>query len=290
MAKINIICDDVGWIYTKFISMFYKYSKHQIFLNSKNECNVTHYLPYYMLLSENIKHPCTAWMSHQEQKKDLYDKFIFAAKNVDLAISQSKKYLDILKNNGVQNIIQIMPGVDLSKFILRSKDRQSLKNKLIVGYVGRQYNSSDRKNPKLLQEIAALPFVELKVTGGLVKECQLPQFYCQCDIVIQTSTIEGGSMAVTESLACGVPILCYEDVGVANEFGYGVIRAIFNNSIDFIAKLISFWEKEEYNEYRKEENMQKMRGQIVNFTWENFVIKHDEIWNRLLCGEENEKV
>ena len=165
--KVNIICSDMGWVYEKFISQLRIYSKHQILLNSKEKCNVTFYLPYFEL-SSPIHHPCAVWLSHQEQRKDLYDKFICAAKSADMGISHSKKYMDLLVSQGIKNVIQIVPGVDLQAFHVRSSVRPA-NSKLVVGYVGRQYTSSDRKNPKLLEKISKLLFVELKSTGGKIK-------------------------------------------------------------------------------------------------------------------------
>ena len=69
--KINIVCsENTGWIYNKFIVMFRQYSKHQILLNSKEKCDLTHYLPYYESVGKPV-HPSTAWMSHQEHRSDL---------------------------------------------------------------------------------------------------------------------------------------------------------------------------------------------------------------------------
>jgi len=285
ILKINIICSDNGWIYAKFISMFRKFSKHQIFVNSSEVCDIAHCLPYYEL-SENIKRPCSVWLSHQEQKKILHEKFIYAAKNSDLSISQSKKYMDIAIGYGAKNIIQIVPGVDLIKFSLRSTERQSSKNKLIVGYVGRQYVSSDRKNPQLLKKIGSLPFIDLKISGGLIKEYDLPKFYSHCDIIISPSFIEGGAMCIIEGLAVGVPILCFGDVGMANEFEKGVLKAKYGDDDAFIKQLKEFWDIKKHLEYRKIEVMQSLRKQVEGFSWENFVIKHDEAWLKL----KNEKI
>ena len=285
ILKINIICSDSGWVYAKFISMFRKFSKHQIFVNSSETCDITHCLPYYEQ-SEKTRHPCSVWLSHQEQKKGLHEKFIYAAQNSDLSISQSKKYMDIATGYGAKNIIQIVPGVDLSKLSLRSTERQSSKNKLIVGYVGRQYTSSDRKNPQLLKQIGILPFVELKISGGLIKEYDLPKFYSHCDIIISPSFIEGGAMCIIEGLAVGVPILCFDDVGMANEFEKGVLKVKYGDGEAFTQRLKEFWDNKEHLEYRKIEAMLSLRKQVERFSWENFVIKHDEAWLKL----KNEKI
>jgi glycosyltransferase involved in cell wall biosynthesis len=276
--KVNIICTDVGWIYSKFIDMFKKHSKHEILLNSKDEnIAVTYYLPYYEA-PKKVAHPSTAWFSHQEARKDLKAKFVSVAKAVDFSISHSKKYADLLKNqHGINNVVQIMPGIDFDKFKLRSQKRSS-SDKLIVGYVGRHYTSSNRKNPRLLEKISKLPFVDLRITGGKIKEDNIPKFYESLDITISPATIEGGPMAIQESLTVGTPILCFENVGVANEFGVGVLKVPFGDEVAFIKKLTKFWKTKRYERYRDLELMQKLRAQVEDQTWKNFVEKHDEIW------------
>ena len=278
--KINVICSDQGWVYSKFITEFRKYSKNQILLNSKEKCDVIHCLPYYEI-SANTEHPCTVWLSHQEHKrKDLHDKFIDAAKNADIAISQSKKYADLMISQGIKNVVQIVPGVDLNRFSLRSSERQQ-KDRLVIGYVGRQYSSTDRKNPKLLERISKLPFVEFRATGGLVREADLPRFYASLDLVVSPATIEGGPMAIQESLAVGTPIMCFADVGMANEFVAGVFKAEFGNDDDFVRRLEEFWTNKDYLTFRKFDVMRNLRKQVEQFTWERFALEHDKIWAKI---------
>lgn len=279
--KVNIICSEArnGWIYSKFISQLQAYSKNQIMLNAKEPCDINHCLPYYDF-NDNIKHPCSIWLSHQEQRTDLYNKFIYATKNADIAFSQSKKYMDLMISQGTKNIVQIIPGVDLHKFHLRSHDRPP-KDKLVVGFVGRQYSSSDRKNPKLLNKINKLPFVAFMATEGRIREADLPRFYSQCDIIVSPSFAEGGPLCLTEGLATGTPILCFAGVGMSNEFSHGVIKVPFGDDNAFINRLNEFWDLKEYLVFRKLDTMKLLRGQVEQFTWENFVKKHDAEWNKL---------
>jgi hypothetical protein len=66
--KINLICNDFGWIYEKFIKMFQKHSEHKIVIN---ECgDINHYLPYYEFKEDKNK-KITIWASHQELKDPL---------------------------------------------------------------------------------------------------------------------------------------------------------------------------------------------------------------------------
>lgn len=282
--KINIVCNDTGWIYDQFVSAFNKYSHHTIVRNSKDKCDVAHYIPYYEVPKQSMG-KCTAWFSHQEIKDPLKSKFISAGHVVDVAISQSKKYMDVLLSNGVKKVRQIHPGIDLERFAIRANP--PIRNKLVLGYVGRQYTSSNRKNPELLKMVAALPFVELRITGGSVKPEDVPKFYADLDFVISPATVEGGPMCVTEALAMGVPVVAFEDVGVINEFEAGIVRVVRDKAYDdnkvFLSVLKHLWENKTHLEWHRDTAKQSARAQVEHYTWENFVRGHERIWEEI-CG------
>lgn len=281
MKRINIICSDVGWIYSTFIKEFRKYSEHSIFLNAKSNYDIIYSLPYYeMPKTKHINKPITAWFSHQEQKTPLKEKFISSGKAVDFAFSQSKKYADLLKDNGVKNVVQIMPGVDLEKFWFKTKPAPNRK-KLVVGYIGRQYTSSNRKNPRLLDKISKLPFIDFKTTGGSIDPNRIPAFYDSLDLIVSPALIEGGAMCITEGLSMGKPVLCYESVGVADEFDFGVIKVPYNNEQAFLNRIENFFKGREYIGWYEETQRLKARDQVKHLTWKNFVKTHDEVWNKL---------
>jgi len=276
--KVNIVCGDKGWIYDQFIDAFRKYSKNTIVRNSKTKCAVTHFIPYYEYYNTDTQ--TTAWMSHQEHKNPLRKKFVDVAKEVDIAISHSHKYAYMLRNeHDLNNTVQIIPGVDLDKFKLRSVSR--IKNdKIVVIYSGRSYTSSKRKNPKLLKKISKLPFVDFRASEGKLNLKNLPKFYHQGDVCVQPSTIEGGSMAVQESLACGVPIICMNDVGVANEFDAGVLQAKDDSHFMQLLKQMHT-SNDHVVKWRDPKMMSQMRAQIEKQTWQKFVEEHDKIWNMI---------
>lgn len=283
--KINIVCGeaDQGWIYSEFIKQFKKYSKHNILVNEMDEMkfDLCHFIPYYNYFK--INKPCTAWFSHMERKDPLKSKFISVARSVDIPISHSKKYADILKNEyGINNVKQIIPGVDLEFFKLRSTKRPP-GDKLVVGFVGRAYKSSARKNSKLLKQISELPFVDFRITGGKMKYEDIPKFYADLDIVSSPATIEGGPMSIPQSLACGTPIMCFLDVGVTQEFNVGVIKVDpKDKDNDFLSRLDILWRTKSYMQYRHAGIMNQMRAQVVDKTWERFVLCHNRIWEELV--------
>ena len=283
MMKINIVCDEAagGWIYSKFIEKFKKHSIHEILVNSKDSFDVAHYLPYYNI-PKKLPNLSTAWFSHMEQKEELKSKFITSAQKVNVAISHSKKYADLLSRMGVKNVIQIMPGVDLLKFV---PSNYVVDNKsLVVGYVGRAYSSSNRKNPELLDKITKIKDIELKITGGKISEDKMPDFYNSVDLVISPSKIEGGPMAIQEALACGKPIVCFQSVGVVDEFNHGLIKIADFNEDNFIKAIEDWCDGKLVLNPPKASSVEKMRSQVLKYTWENFVNEHDKVWSKL-CGQ-----
>lgn len=279
---INVVCENDGWIYGKFVEMFCKYSNHDILVNSRDQSDVTHYVPYY-LVPKQPSYPCTSWQSHQESKEPLRSRFVSAARAVDVPLSHSKKYADMLKNEyGIESVQQIIPGIDLDSFKKRNTERP-LNNKLVVGYVGRQYTSSNRKNPTLLKKISNLPFVDFRTTGGRMSDEDIPKFYAGLDITVSPATVEGGPMSVQESLSCGTPIMCFDDVGVTQEFSAGVIKVDKKDKKDdFLSRLEVMWRTKSYLHYRKSEIMNRMRKQVKRQSWKRFVKMHDKVWESLI--------
>jgi len=285
MNIVNIVCDeaDDGWIYSKFISEIKKHSKYKIVVNEKdvNKYDILHYIPYYVVDARAKTKPSTCWLSHQEKKDPLKSKFLSAAKAVDAGISHSNKYAKWLREQGLDNVIQIIPGVDLDRFRIGGKIHKEKYPKLSVGYVGRQYTSSARKNPALLKEISNLDYVDFKTTGGKMGASQIPAFYQLQHLIVSPATIEGGPMCIQEALACGIPIICYDSVGVANEFNEGVIRVPYGDSKAFKKRLKEFWDDKQYEYYNEKAIQDLMREQVERQTWKKFVEEHDKIWNMI---------
>ncbi len=227
--------------------------------------------------------PSTGFFSHQElEHADPYrkQKFFDAAQDVDCAICMSQKYQKLIEERVPVKTVQIIPGVDLDLFSLRTEAR-ALKDILVLGFVGQLYDTTARKNPGMLEKIAALPFVEMRATEGKIPAHQMPDFYKSLDLIVSPSTIEGGPMALLEGLATGVPSLCYEGVGFADEFAEGVIKCPFNDEACFLQKLKQLWQGE-IHYYRDIHVIKKMRAQVVDFTWQNFALQHDQVWNELM--------
>ena len=278
MARVNIVCSDFGWCYDQFVAAFKKYSTHTILRNSKERCDVVYYLPYYEYKKTDV--PCAAWFSHMEDRKDLKNKFLFVAQQVNVAISQSRKYAKVISDLGVKNVVQVMPGVDLDKFVMRKpKNRDNAK--MIVGHVGRAYQSSARKNPSLIKKISKLPYVDFRCTNGKLSMDQLPAFYADLDILVSPSKIEGGPMCLVEAAAVGVPSIAFKEVGIADEFDFGMFKVDGMNDDAFLAELEQIWLQKRHRDWYYIDTMQKTRDQVLDKTWNNFVLEHDKVFTEL---------
>lgn len=271
--KVNIVCDDVGWIYSQFIKQFGFHSRHKIYLNTAEKVDLTYYLPYYTL-SKNPTKPCVIWSSHRENKDPLKTKFITSAQQANYALCHAQKYVGVLKSHGIQNVKQILPGVDLDQYTIQPSKRGK---KLVVGWIGRSYTSSSRKNETLLAKIAKLPGVELRITGGKVAEKDMPDFYAGCNVIISTSLIEGGPMSNLEALSCGKTFICFDDVGTSREFKHGNLTVPFNDEAAFLARVKSFAGELDY--YDQPEIRQQMRAQIRS--WKSFIEDHDQVFEEI---------
>lgn len=262
--KVNIIYPShkKTWILQRMAkklenSLDYVVTNHQ----NKDDFDINYYINY-ALFREKSKNVDMAYFTHIEQNIIQKNRFFKIAKTVDYSVCLSKLYLNALKEKGIENIVQIVPGVDLNHF----------NPKLVLGFVGRYPNLryKNRKGKKLLDETSRLSFVDVKRTEGELSFGSLPDFYRGLDYVLITSKYEGGPMCLIEGLACGIPIIAPEDIGLVPEFENGIYKyktSDFNSLKNILYKL--------YN--KKEE----LANEVSNLTWTNFIRKHDLLFNTI---------
>ncbi len=278
MLDINVIAtgSDLQWIYGTFVEKFKEYSKYKIEVNSYRRSKITHYLPYWLVPDEvcEVKHPSTTFCSHPANMA----KFIDAAKEVNYAITMNEVYTKLLIDKGINNVMKIVPGVDFEQFKLRQGKEKHRDEKLVVGFIGRIYG---RKRPDILSQIEDLDFVDFRSTNERLDKDEIPGFISELDLIVSPSTMEGGPMAILEGLASGVQILCFENVGLSDDFETGVITVSpIGDSKAFIQRLKEFYANDERSIYLNKAIMHKMSSQVP--TWKYFVERHDEVWSELL--------
>ena len=187
------------------------------------------------------------------------DAFVNTAKRLDYSVCMSKKYCDILQEEGVLSSSVIRLGFDTNFF----------SPKLIIGYDGGMY--AKRKGLDLLVQLSKLDWVDLRLGEGKIPYKELPNFYRQLDYVLVPSLIEGGPMSLLLGLACGTPVVAPKDVGAVQEYNEGIIhykRGDFN-SLELVLRMLY-------------EEKLKIRKQVENQTWDNFAIQHDLLFKQLM--------
>lgn len=255
--KVNIIYEP-GWILEKFAKQLAKRLPYVVLQEPLKKHKINYYLPYYLL--EKGPWKSVGWFTHQEERPDLNKKFEWAAKNADFCISHSKKYAELIRSWNIKKVSQITPGIYLDKYCPKVK----------LGFVGRIYSSTNRKNSELLNRVNKMPIVDLVSTDGKLAAKDLPAFYRSLDAVFVSSTIEGGPMCLIEGLACGVPVIAPAGVGAVDEYE-GVMKykkGDFESARQVIRKIYA----------RKT----KLRSAVLDHTWERFAKEHDKIFRRFM--------
>ncbi len=151
-----------------------------------------------------------AWFTHPEGPE-----FFKVAQRVGVRLCHAPRYARLIDG------IAIQPGID-----------SGFQPKLVVGISGRSYPSK-RKGEDLIHLIGSLPYVQVRRSPSKESRSQsrevwihsIRDFYLSIDVLVVTSSVEGGPMAIAEALACGTPVIAPIDVGNAELFpvrGYQV--------------------------------------------------------------------
>jgi len=255
-VRVNIIYEP-GWVLEDFAKQLQRRLSYVVLQEYPQHHKINYFMPYYLLKKGPWK--SIGWFTHQEEEReDLKAKFKWAAMNADYCISHSYKYAHLIESWGIKKVIQILPGISHNKF----------KPKVRLGFVGRLYSSTNRKNPQLLEQVKKLGYVELKATNGKLKAKDLPDFYRSLDAVFVASTVEGGPMCIQEGLACGIPVIAPSGVGVVDEFSGAAIIKYKKGDFSSARKAI----KTIYE--RKTRLSKTVSGQ----TWDEFAKRHDRIF------------
>ena len=204
------------------------------------------------------------WFTHIEDSDEGRERYFSTARRLDYCVCHSKPYEKLLKKEKIKNVVTIHPGVDLDKF----------RPKLRIGVVGRTY-ASGRKGEELINRLFDIEDVEWKFTGsgwpGISRnysDSGMVDFYNSIDCLLITATNEAGPMSVVEALACGKTVISPE-IGWVNEFPHISYKAGDEHAL---RKIINGLKAER----------SKLRKSVLSTTWENFALKHDQLFTSLL--------
>jgi len=207
-----------GWSYTKSPS-------------AKHDAN--HFICYIEFgekFSDWHLTPVSAWFTHKESHQE-WKLFWWelAAQNADLRITAARQYMDELSAYGPA-VLCPHPAVH-EQFKIGNKPDNEKPKVGVSGFV----HPGGRKGEKLVARLAGSKLgqrIEL-VGAGRGWPCptrmynwnELPGWYNSLDLFLCTSTIEGVPMPPLEALACGVPVVIPEGVGLLDDLtGDGLYR------------------------------------------------------------------
>lgn len=206
------------------------------------------------------------WFAHMEQAPHLQELFYQTAREIDLPVTHSKLYRDLLHEAGSKHAIAIPPGVDLNRFV----------PKLRIGVVGRAYHTG-RKGEGLVSQLMDMEGVDWHFTGTgwpkpgkFIPEDALPDFYRSMDFILVPALYEGGPMCVPEALAVGTPVIA-SDVGWVPEFPHIPFR---NGDAEDLRRVLT-----EQLDVKK-----KLHASTESFTWDNYAEAHDRAFRELMVS------
>lgn len=215
---------------------------------------INYYINYYVFRNKTPRKD-VVFFTHPEPD----GKFLKVAQAADFCICMNRKYRDFLLKNGIEKCDYVMPGIDLDFF----------KPRLVLGFIGRRYKNK-RKGDELLDKVASLGYVDLKLTNGKLRKEQLIDFYSSIDYVLVTSKYEGGPMCLLEGAACGKKIICPSDVGFASEIMDAIIPYWNSDWTSLKSTIDSLLEIK-----------MQTRSVVENYTYDNFAKKHINIFKTL---------
>jgi len=154
-------------------------------------------------LYQPVRTVTTAMFTHRERSGPLGARFDVVAMAVDWCFAMNRHTLALLPK-GKSSIMWVWP------------DPRYHKGKLILGVCGRAYKSG-RKRLGWVDDLQAIPGVEIRTTGGKIAAADMPAYYDDLDYLVVIADNEGGPKPVVEALARGCPVIA-PDVGYSWDF------------------------------------------------------------------------
>lgn len=251
--SVRIVPLEDGWILDKLGKYLIKGIDYAVVdLDFNKPYDLTYFIHYSMVKPCNSK-IVGAYFTHKASKS-----FELKAREVDFAICMNKRYKKVIEN--ITDSYVIYQPTDLERF----------KPKLVLGFSG--ILSSGRKGKDLLDKVANLPFIDLKVTLGKRLDKDMNKFYNSLDYILITSTVEGGPLPLTEGLACGKEIIT-SDVGMVDQFKHCKYVHIYdrNKPEDLFNLLKELYQKK-----------LGIRKTVEKYSIENFVNQHKKLFEKLI--------
>lgn len=264
MTHVNIVLSDRGWILEKLATEIGKRLPYVKFGTTTDPTAAIQYYITYSTWRERVSPVEVAYFAHLELDPLTRKKFFDVAEAVDYCTCHSEMYEAVLREQGIQHVATISPGVDL----------EQLRPVVKVGVVGRTYHTG-RKGEALVRDVMDSPGIEWHFTGEgwpgparRIPEGEMAKFYNEMDYVLVPALYEGGPMCVVEALACGCPVIA-PPIGWVNQFPHIEYRT--GDAADLRRVLEDVVRKKE-----------ELRASVLNRTWDAWAENHDRLFQRLV--------
>jgi hypothetical protein len=185
------------------------------------------------------------------------------ARRADACVCMASQYVHWLATRGVREVTHIPMGFDWYTY----------RPRLVLAVVGRLEHP--RKGRDLVEQVRALPFVEIVTTEGRKSAQEVREVYQRADYVFIPATVEGGPLCLLEGLALGKPVIAPEGVGMIPEFSpTPQIRIYPTGDARSLVRLLT-------DCYREKETGTRL---VRDRTWDRWAERHHHYFLRLLRG------
>lgn len=269
--QVHIVLADRGWILERCaIEIAKRFSYISLSNVPDGNARINYYINY-SAFQNKTPGIDIAFFTHIEEDQTAADRFFNTAHQVDHRICMADRYANLLREQNLEPVNVIVPGVDQERF----------KPCLCVGVVGRTYHTG-RKGESLVQALIDEPYIEWKFTGSgwpgpalHPSEAEMPDFYHSLDVLLVPSRIEGGPMPVLEALASGINVVA-PDVGFVSDYPHYSYKA---GDIEDLRRILR---------YLVEQKLSLSRT-VATKTWDAWAQKHDQIFQNFLATSQVSK-
>lgn len=199
---VQIVGPTDNWILQKLSSVLVRKLPYATFSPWKpNRRGKLVYYVNYALFAEPSGMIDVGFFTHRD---DAYE-FLERARRMHCCVCMARTYADWLRGETTREVVHIRTGFDSYRY----------RPSLVIGVIGRI--DHPRKGRHLVDHLRKLPFVELVVTDGSLREDALREVYQRVDYVLIPATVEGGPLSLLEGLGMGKPVIAPAGVGVVPE-------------------------------------------------------------------------
>jgi len=182
----------------------------------------------------------------------------------------------------VKNLVLTMSGVDTEMFM--PPHEQALGDRGVLGWAGRGNDAVFRGLP-LIEEATAdfavgWDFVPQLFNDNPIAHVDMAQYYHSLDAYVVMSESEGGSLAMLEAAACGLPIISTDTGSARSLITDGETGYIVSRSADSLKEALLKMSRVECRRMGANMRDRVARG----WTWEEKALSHDRLIRACLNG------